>query len=193
MVILVVVAAVVMLVVSAVQVVKASRTSQAMSAVGPASAVIVVGTNQAPADLKARSAQALALWQTHRARIVITTGASRRPDAPTESSLAGTWLVAHGLPVRDLEEVQDPSLTSAFSFIARRYGKSSGAHTIVVGAPLQVLWLTKLASAEGLDAQVSPASAKNGLMTYLRQVWFQAMAVGLGRVIGFDHTQGFAT
>jgi len=198
LVILLLLAAVVLLVVSAVQVVKASKASQAVSAVGPASAVIVVGTatsgDHVTGELQARCAQALALWRAHRAPVVITTGASSAPGSRTEASLAGTWLVDHGFPARQLVMVPDENLSTAFAFIARRYGKSSGGRTIIVGAPLQVLWLRNLASADGLDAQISPVSAsKDSLMTDVRKVWFQAIAVGLGRVIGFDHTQGFGT
>jgi len=125
---------------------------------------------------------------------VITTGSAAAAGAPTEAALAGAWLVAHGLPPRSLKQVPDPSLSSAFASIARRYGRRTGARTILVGAPLQVLWLKGLASLEGLDAQVSPASAsKDSLITDVRDVWFQAIAVGLGRIIGFDHTQRFGT
>ena len=193
---LVVFAAVVLLVISAVQVLTASRASPATSAVGPASAVIVVGTptgsQQATGDLKARCAQALVLWRAHRASVVITTGGPSTPGAPTEASLAASWLLAQGLPRRDLQRVANPNLGAAFASIAKRYGKAAGHRTILVGAPLQVFWLKGLSSAEGLDAQVSPVSASRpGLMTDVRQVWFQAVAVGLGRVVGFDNTQGF--
>ncbi len=195
---LVVLAAVVLLVVSAVQVVMASRASPAASAVGPASAVIVVGTptgrKEATGQLAARCAQALALWSARRASVVITTGGAATSGAPTEASLAGAWLLAHGLPARALEKVPEPNLGSGFGTIAKRYGKSAGDRTIVVGAPLQALWLRGLASLEGLDAQFSPASAsKNSLLTDVGQVWDQAVAVGLGRIVGFDQTQGFGT
>jgi len=193
---LVVLAAVVLLVTSAVQVVTASRASPATSAVGPASAVIVVGTStgrhQATGDLRARCAQALVLWRSHRASVVITTGGPSSPGAPTEASLAAKWLLGQGLPRRDLERVPNANLGAALATIAKRYGKAAGHRTILVGAPLQVFWLRGLAAGEGLDAQVSPVTAaKGGLMTDVRQVWFQALAVGLGRVVGFDNTQGF--
>ena len=188
-------AAIVVLVISGVQVLRASRTSAATSAVGPASAVIVVGTgstgNVATGDSRRVCAQALALWRAHRVPLVITTGASATKGAPTEASLAGAWLLARGLPARDLDEMPDTSLSSALASIAKRDGKSAGARTILVGSPFQALWLTKLASAEGLEAQVSPAPAVGGLLTDVKNIWSQAVAVGLGRVIGYAHTQGF--
>jgi hypothetical protein len=158
--------------------------------------VIVVGTSTSPhkatGDLEARCAQAFLLWRARRAAVVITTGGSARPGAPTEAALAGAWLLGHGLPARSLERVPDANLATAFLTIAERFGKKAGARTIIVGAPLQVFWLTGLASHVGLDAQVSPISAqRNSFFTDVGQVWYQALAVGLGRIVGFDHTQGF--
>jgi hypothetical protein len=194
--ILLLLASVALLAVSAVQVVKASRTSSAPAAVGPASAVIVVGAatgrEHATGELQARCAHGLALWRAHRAQVVITTGGAATPSAPTEASLAGSWLLAHGLPASSLETVPDASLAAALASIARRYGTAGGDRTILVGAPLQVLWLRDLAASEGLNAQVSPASASSdSLAAYVRTLWSQAVAVALGRIIGFDHTQRF--
>jgi len=194
--ILVLLASLALLVVSAVQVVKASRASSAPSAVGPAGAVIIVGTatsrGHATGELEARCAQGLLLWRTHRAPVLITTGGAETPGGPTEASLAGSWLLGHGLPASSLEKVPDSNLAAALASIARRYGATSGDRTILVGAPLQALWLRDLAASEGLNAQVSPASASSRSLTKdLRNLWSQAVAVGLGRIIGFDHTQRF--
>ncbi len=193
---LVLFASVALLVVSAVQVVKASRTSSAPSAVGPASALIIVGTatgrDHATGELQARGDLGLRLWHAHRAPVVITTGGAETPGGPTEAALAGSWLLAHGVPARSLESFPDSSLAAAFASIARRYGATAADRTIIVGAPLQALWLRDLAASEGLNAQVSPASASgDGLIKDLGNLSSQAVAVGLGRIIGFDHTQRF--
>jgi hypothetical protein len=204
---LVLAVAAIYLVVSAVQVLHASTTSRSPTAVGLSRAIVVIGTpnrgSVAKGELVARCDQAILLWSVHRARTVIVTGGPTIPGAPTEAALSARCLEAAGVPKRAIVEMPESDVAVALASVAARYGAApartgtSGAaghhrpapRVIVVAAPLQTLWLGHLATSEGLAAQVSPATnTKGGIFGSVSQILRQALAVSLGRVIGYPRT-----
>ena len=68
----------------------------------PAGAILVMGAAQyngvPSADLAARCAQALALWQRHLAPRFVLTGGKQPGDTYSEAQAEQRWLEAHGVP-----------------------------------------------------------------------------------------------
>jgi len=175
-------------VVTSVQVVMASRTPLPFNQVKHAAAIVVVGSPTGTAissDLQLRCEQAVSLWRAGRAGTIITMGASSGSGAPTEASVAAAYLDHQG--VKHVTVVPLSQIPAQFSFIANLLPKSSGV--IILGDPLQTKWLGDLASSVGLHAQIAAApSPKGSFMHDLGTLWGQSLAVGIGRVIGYQHT-----
>jgi len=188
---LLVVLAFVYLVVTSIQVVTASRTSAAPSAVAPADAVVVIGSATPPtgisADLKARCEQAAALFVRHKAPLVITTGGPAAAEDPSEASVAAAYLRHHG--VAKVEVVPAPTVPAQLAEVARLLSPRAEKSVILVADPLQTKWLRAVAVAENLTAQMSPGPAPKGsFWGALGVVWSQSVAVAIGRVFGYQHT-----
>ncbi len=189
----IVLALVVYLLVNSVQVVLASRNTVPAANVTPAGAIVVVGSATGPsatvpsADLKARCDLAVAMVEAGKAKIVIVTGASSGRGDPTEASVARNYLRAKG--VAHIEMVPISGIPSQLGFVAGILPDSAHARVVVVSDPLQVKWLSEVASAEGLNAQVMGAPvAKGSFWGDVGVLWGQTVAVALGRIIGFKNT-----
>lgn len=186
-------AAVAYLVVTSVQVVSASRVPGAVTAVQPASAIVVVGTAAGRSglspDVRARCGQAAALYRARRAAHVVATGGRPATGDPVEAAVLGSCLAKEGVPRRALSELPVADVPGQFQAVAQLYPKSGGATVIVVADPLETKWLLALASASGLAAVVSPAPApREGFLSTVDAIWKQALAVGVGRIAGYSHT-----
>lgn len=187
---LVVLAAFVYLVVTSAQVVVASRTTLSATQAQPAAAIVVIGSATGPgplsADLTLRCQEAVSLYLDGRARRVITTGASSSPTGPSEASAAAACLRAHGV---GCVKVPLSPIPAQLSFVARLLPASAGGRVILVADPLQTKWLEGLASAENLHAQIVAVAAPQGsFWSDVGTVWRQTLAVGLGRIIGYENT-----
>ncbi len=176
--------------VTSVQVVIASRTPLPFDRVKPAAAIVVIGapTGATISDnLQLLCEQALSLWRAGRAHTIITTGASSGSGAPTESSVAAAYLEHHG--VKHVTMVPLGQIPSQISFVAKLLPKSGGGRVILLSDPLQTKWLDDLAASAGLHAQIAAApSPKGSFLHDLGTVWGQTLAVGIGRVVGYQHT-----
>ena len=96
------------------------------------------------------------------------------------------------MPERDIVEVPVNDLALALNSVAEHFHTAAAGakpHVIVVGSPLQVLWLGHLAESEGLYGVVSPALASKGsFVSDVGQIAEQSLAVSLGRIFGFPAT-----
>ncbi|MGD0083110.1 MAG: YdcF family protein [Acidimicrobiales bacterium] len=177
-------------VVTSVQVVTASRTPLPFDHVKPAAAIIVIGSptgSTISADLQLRCTQALSLWRAGRAGTIITTGASSASGAPTEASVAAAYLEHRG--VKRVTMVPLARIPGQLSFVAQLLPKASGGRVILLADPLQTKWLTDVAASDSLQAQVAATPASKGsFMHDLGTLWGQSIAVGVGRVVGYQNT-----
>jgi len=188
---LVVVVAFVYLVVSSAQVVLASRSTVSAAQAKPAAAIVVIGSATGPgplsSDLTLRCREAVALYQSGRARLVITTGASSSAGAATEASAAAACLRARG--VHNVTLVPVSPIPSQLSSIAKLLPASDGGRVILVADPLQTKWLTELATAEKLHARVVAVPAPKGsFWGDIGTIWGQAVDVAFGRLVGYQNT-----
>lgn len=181
------------LVVTSVQVVAASRAPTAVAAAVPSSAIVVVGTASGPhavsTDLKARCNQAVALFNGHRARTVITTGGTPSATDPVEAAVLAHCIESNGVPRRDVRQIAVNGLPAQLQEVSQSYPASSGAKVIIVADPLETKWVLGVAEAEGLKATVSPDPApRPSIWSTIGKVWWQSVAVGFGRVFGYGNT-----
>ena len=188
---LVVLAVFVYLVVTSAEVVIASRTSLTLPEVKPAAAIVVIGSatgaGALSADLRLRCEEAVSLSRLGRAHTVITTGPSARAGAPTEALAAARYLESHG--VKDVKMVALSEVPSQLSSVAALLPRSADGRVILVADPLQTKWLEEVAGAVHLHAQIVAIPAPKA--TFWRDVgtiWSQSLAVGLGRVVGYENT-----
>jgi hypothetical protein len=188
---LVVLAVFVYLVVTSAEVVIASRTSLTLPEVKPAAAIVVIGSatgaGALSADLRLRCEEAVSLSRLGRAHTVITTGATAGSGAPTEASAAAAYLESHG--VKHVTTLPLSEIPAQLSAVAGLLARSSDGRVILVADPLQTKWLADVATAEHLHAQIVAIPAPKA--TFWRDVgtiWSQSLAVGLGRVVGYENT-----
>jgi hypothetical protein len=181
------------LVVTSVQIVTASRAPSAVAAVRPAAAIVVIGTpagrSGTSADVRARCSQAATLFHGGRSHHLVTTGGRPAPGDPVEAAVLAKCLIANAVPKRDIDELPVSTVTGQLQSVAQLYPRSSGASVIVVADPLETKWLLSVASSSGLRAVASPALApKRSFLSTIGYIWNQSLAVGFGRIFGYDHT-----
>jgi uncharacterized SAM-binding protein YcdF (DUF218 family) len=188
---------VIYLVVSVVQVLTASRATQVPSAVSPAAAIVVMGESQSgktlSADTTNRLEQALTLYEAKRAPVVIVAAPTSGPLGTNELELEIAYLEAQGLRGDHIERVIASDDPSALSGVKKLVGHTDGGKVILVSDPLNSMRLRSTASSDGLAPEISPGTPPDyGLWNDVGKVWNQALAVAVGRVIGFGQT-GWAT
>lgn len=180
-------------VITSVQVVTASRAPRAVGAAPKSSAIVVVGTaaghTGVSIDVRARCSQAAALWHGHRSVHVVTTGGRPSAGEPVEATVLATCLVRNGVPQKDILQLPVSGVPAQLQAVAELYPASAHRHVLVVADPIETKWLLAVAAASGLSATASPAPApKSGFWSSVGGIWNQAVAVGLGRIIGYQHT-----
>ncbi len=182
---LVVLAAFVYLVISSVQVVGASRTTLAAEKAQKADAVVVIGTSPGD-DLTLRCEDAVTLVRAGRAPMVITTGPAPSHGGTSEAAVVAKCLKSHG--ITHVVTVPLSPIPTQLAYVARHL-VASGHRVILVADPLQTKWLSELAAAEGLKAQVVAVPApKGGFWDDVGTIWGQSVALAIGRIVGFPHT-----
>lgn len=178
------------------QVVDTSRVDDAAGPRAvPAQAIIVLGAaqyNGVPSPvLRGRLDHALELYQRHLAPVIVVTGGRQPGDRFTEATSGYDYLRAHGVPDGAIrKEVQGrttwESLRAASTFLHAEgiddvFLVSDGYHSKrALGIAHEV----------GLQARVSPARTPMSSTTRLRAQVREAVAVGIGRLVGYrvlDH------
>jgi hypothetical protein len=204
-VVLAVVAIFIYLVISVIQVLTASQVSQLPASVETAAAIVVMsppgGSGKLSTDLVNRLEQALSLYEAHKATIVVVTGANGAtglsdpvsvqgvPAASTEVGAEIRFLEQEGMLPTHIYQAGGTDDTSGLAGVKTVVGKTDGGRVIIVADPLSSLRLRATAAADGLVPEISPGTPPSaGFMSDVGQVWKQASAVALGRVLGFSST-----
>lgn len=155
-----------------------------------ADAIVVMGAaqyNGVPSpDLRARLDEALSLYRDGFAPLVVTTGYKEPGDQFTEAQASGTYLEQLGVPASAVAEVGGSdsyeNLADADVLLRER-----GATTVLIATdPFHEDRSMAIASGLGLRAyptptRSSPISGFSTLPYFLKE----AVAVGLGRIIGY--------
>lgn len=181
------------LVITSVQVVTASQAPRAVAAVPPASAIVVIGAavgrGGISTDVQARCGQAAALYHGGRSKHIVTTGGRATSGDPVEATVLERCLVSNAVPARAIAELPISTVPTQLQAVAQLYPKASGGSVIIVGDPLETKWLLGVASASGLKAEASPAPApKVSFFGTVGRIWDQSLAVGFGRIFGYQNT-----
>jgi uncharacterized SAM-binding protein YcdF (DUF218 family) len=173
-------------VVTGVQVWLTSRESDPVQA----SAVVVMGSaqyNGVPSpDLRARLNEALSLYRRGLAPLIVVTGYKEPGDHFTEAQAGGTYLEDHGVPQSAVAEVGGAdsyqNLTDADKVL-----KVRGDRTVLIATdPFHEDRSMAIASSLGLvpypaPTHTSPINGFSSVPYFLKE----AIAVGIGRVIGY--------
>jgi hypothetical protein len=202
---LAVVATFIYLVISVIQVLTASQVSQLPASVEGAAAIVVMsppgGSGKLSTDLVNRLEQALSLYEAHKAQIVVVTGANGAtgltdpvsvqgvPAASTEVGAEIRFLEQQGMLPTHIYQAGGTDDMGGLAGVKTIVGHEDGGKVIIVADPLSSLRLRATAAADGLVPEISPGTPPSaGFMNDVGQVWKQASAVALGRVLGFSST-----
>jgi uncharacterized SAM-binding protein YcdF (DUF218 family) len=185
---LIVLAAIVYLVVTGVQVVEASRIPTNPAAAPHADDIVVLSaplTAGVPGpDLIARLEQAASLYRLGRAHRVVLSGPVSAPGVASETSVAGDWLGAHGVPAADRLTVPGANASAQLRAVGAVLGPDTPV--LVVTDAIDAMWTERAAPEDGLSVTVVPALGSEPLfLKELGAVWRETSAVAAGRIIGF--------
>lgn len=183
----IVIGAVAYYLVSAVQVVLASRVPGAVGAAPsrPIAIVVATGPATAPAspdaDMVARLDHAVALRQAGRVnRIAVLAG------SPAQAAAARTYLSHHGTPAAAISAYVAKEVPGQFQHYASHGGPKQA---VLVADSWDVLWLSHVAGAAGVQVALSPiAPVSGGIGNEAKTVSLQGAAVAWGRIVGFAQT-----
>lgn len=188
MILLLLAAIVVYLVVTTVQVYLTGRQYQPHAA----GAIVVMGAaqyNGVPSpDLQARLNEAKLLWQAQYATNIVVTGSKEPGDVYTEAQASARYLVANGVPGKDIYQVGGrdswENLADASPVLLAHGDKT----ILLVTDGFHEARCLAIASSVGLSASATPTQSSpiRGWSTtpyYAKE----ALGVGLGRIIGFNH------
>ena len=183
-----VIAVLIYFVVTAVQVFLTGRHYQPHAA----GAIVVMGAaqyNGVPSpDLRARLDEAKLLWQQRYATDIVVTGSKEPGDVFTEAQASAQYLIANGIPGRDIYEVGGrdswQNLADASPLLLAHGQKS----ILLVSDQFHEARCLAIASSLGLTAsptptRTSPIKGWSTVPYYAKET----VGVGLGRIIGFNH------
>lgn len=179
--------AVVYLAVTFVQVWRASTDDRAASS----DAIVVLGAAQydgAPSPvLRSRLDHAIELREQGIADVIVVTGGNRPGDRTTEASASADYLMANGVPDGSIRrEVSGTNSWQSLAAAARFLREEGLLEVVLVSSPYHALRTEAIAEEVGLRGRASPASrSSEGLATRLGNLGREAVAVGVGRIIGF--------
>ena len=168
-----------------VQVWRASTTDGARAA----QAIVVLGAAQydgrPSAVLRARLDHAAALYRDGVADVIMLTGGRQPGDRFTEASAAASYLIHAGVPESALRlESQGSSSWESLAAAARFLRQEGITDVVLVSSPYHSLRVEKIAGEVGLVGHASPARTEGGIGSVFR-LGHEALAVGIGRVIGY--------
>jgi uncharacterized SAM-binding protein YcdF (DUF218 family) len=170
-----------------VQVYRASRHDGAREA----DAIIVLGAaqyNGVPSPvLQDRLDHALELYEEGLAPRIVLTGGRQEGDRFTEATTGYNYLRDRGVPDADLlKEVDGHSTWESLAASARFLTDSDLTRVVLVTDGYHAYRVEAIAEDLGLDATVSPSETRLDGTDELRQITREAVAVSIGRVIGYD-------
>ena len=170
-----------------VQVWRASTTDRA----AVSDAIVVLGAAQydgAPSPvLRSRLDHAIALREQGIADVIVVTGGNRPGDRTTEASAGADYLMAQGVPDGSIRrEVSGTNSWQSLAAAARFLRDEDLLDVVLVSSPYHALRTEAIAEEVGLRGRASPAArSPGGFVTQAATLGREAVAVGVGRIIGF--------
>jgi uncharacterized SAM-binding protein YcdF (DUF218 family) len=157
-----------------------------------AGAIVVMGAaqyNGVPSpDLKARLDDALKLYQSGFARLVVVTGYKEKADHFTEAEAGATYLEAAGIPAAQILEAGGSDSYQNLADAAPHL-KALGVSTVLIATD-GFHEDRSMAIASGLGFKAWPTPARTSPITGWSTLPYfakEALDVGLGRIVGY-HT-----
>ncbi len=163
-----------------------------------AGAIVVMGAaqyNGVPSpDLAARLDQAVVLWKGHDASTVMVTGSKEPGDRFTEAEASYRYLVAAGIPGRDILESGGSDSWANLAQAAPVLKARGDGTVLIVSDPFHEARSLAIATDVGLvayptPAQHSPITGWSTLPYYAKET----VGVAVGRIIGFDRLSSLHT
>jgi uncharacterized SAM-binding protein YcdF (DUF218 family) len=164
----------------------------------PAGAIVVMGAaqyNGVPSpDLAARLKQADILWRDHYATRVMVTGSKERGDRYTEAEASARYLVAAGIPERDILESGGSDSWENLAQAAPVLRARGERTVLIVSDPFHEARSLAIATDVGLNpypapTQHSPITGASAVPYYAKET----VGVAVGRIIGFDRLSSLHT
>ncbi len=158
---------------------------------GTSDAIIVLGAAQYDGQpspiLAARLDHAMELRARGVADVIVVTGGNQPGDRTTEASASADYLLAHGVPERDIRrEVSGTNSWQSLAAAARFLIEEGRTDVVLVSSPYHALRTEEIADEVGLRGEASPANrSPEGFAAQLGHLGRETVAVGLGRLIGF--------
>jgi len=159
-----------------------------------AGAILVMGAAQYDGrpspDLKARLDEALSLYRSGDAKLIVVTGNKQPGDSFTEAESGARYLEGKGVPPSDILRAGGDNTYENVAGAADLLSPRNVRAVLVTTDPFHEDRSMAIATEKGLDP--SPTPTKTSPITgWSRLPYFmkEAVGVGLGRVIGFDHLE----
>ena len=158
----------------------------------PAQAIVVMGAAQydgVPSpDLAARLNEAELLWRDHLAPLVVVTGSKEPGDVYTEAEASARYLEAAGIPAGDISQVGGRDSWENMALASGVLLERGDRQILVVTDRFHEDRSLAIASSVGLTGYPTPTTTSpirgwSAVPYYLKE----AVGVGLGRIIGFNH------
>jgi uncharacterized SAM-binding protein YcdF (DUF218 family) len=160
----------------------------------PAGAILVMGAAQydgVPSpDLKARLDEALSLYRNGYAKLIVVTGSKKPGDAYTEAEAGARYLESKGVPASDIVQAGGDNTYENIQDAAAKLSARKTRVVLVTTDPFHED--RSMAIASDLDLDPSPTPTMTSPITGWSRVPFflkEAVAVGLGRIVGYNHLE----
>jgi uncharacterized SAM-binding protein YcdF (DUF218 family) len=160
----------------------------------PAGAIVVMGAAQydgVPSpDLKARLDEALSLYRNGYADLIVVTGGKKRGDAFTESQSGARYLEKKGVPASAILQAGGDNTYENIEDAAAALSAHKTRVVLVTTDPFHEDRSMAIASDMNLDPSPTP-TPNSPIGGWSRVPFFmkEAVGVGLGRIIGFNHLE----
>ncbi|HEY2565707.1 MAG TPA: YdcF family protein [Acidimicrobiales bacterium] len=157
-----------------------------------AQAIVVMGAAQydgVPSpDLAARLNEAELLWRDHLAPLVVVTGSKEPGDVYTEAEASARYLEAAGIPAGDISQVGGRDSWENMALASGVLLERGDRQVLVVTDRFHEDRSLAIATSVGLTGYPTPTTTSpvrgwSAVPYYLKE----AVGVGLGRIIGFNH------
>jgi uncharacterized SAM-binding protein YcdF (DUF218 family) len=160
----------------------------------PAGAIVVMGAAQyncAPSpDLRARLDEALSLYRNGYADLVVVTGSKQPGDRCTEAESGAEYLKSKGVPAAAIVQAGG---NNTYDNLEDAAAKLKPLHVRVVLVTTDPFHEDRsMAIASDMDLEPSPTPTLSSPITgWSRLPYFlkEAVGVGLGRIIGYNHLE----
>jgi len=159
-----------------------------------ADAIMVMGAaqyNGVPSpDLAARLNEALKLFDNKDSSLIMLTGGKEKGDVYTESEAGTTYLHARGVPLGDILQAGGDTTYQNVADAAPELLARHATTVLVTTDPFHEDRSMAISSSLGLTpsptpTQTSPIKGWSTVPYYLKE----ALGVGLGRIIGYNHLE----